>query len=157
MTIELKRKRLYKLQRQAAIGGAFVDPAISIQIEDLRKEIETMSKDIDNQQQLLEIHRRNLKLQLSQADMHTSANVPPFIIHGIDEARQNIQQIKQLLRNYGVDVADLDIDEAPTQKTRLDVLTPIVMLSIPSETYEDIQMIIKRRMNIDLDNYIVSE
>lgn len=42
--IRAKRRRLFELEKQKAVAGLFADPSISIQIEDLRKEIAEMER-----------------------------------------------------------------------------------------------------------------
>lgn len=62
-------------------------------------------------QRRLETNRQNLLLLLGQRDMHGEAYVPPVIVNGIREARQQIMQIKSQLRQLGVHVADLPTDQ----------------------------------------------
>lgn len=66
---------------------------------------------IQGQQQLLRTYRKTLAILLDQKAIQTSAFVPPGVIHGIDEARDNIRTIKQQLRDSGVVVEDVPGDE----------------------------------------------
>ena len=63
------------------------------------------------QQQLLEINRRTLSFYLQQVSIHSTAHVPPSIMHGIHESRDNIKRIKGVLRAAEVHVEDLPSDE----------------------------------------------
>jgi hypothetical protein len=77
-------------------------------------------EDIDNQQQLLATHRRTLAHLLQQAAKYGGVSyVPPIVIHGIDEARGEIKQVKEILRSSGVDFADA-LDDEPREATVLD-------------------------------------
>lgn len=69
-------------------------------------------QDIDQQLELLQIHRQTLHLYLKQMAMMggTSYSSPP-IIHGIREARAGIERIKQILRTWKVRVEDHPDDE----------------------------------------------
>ena len=71
-------------------------------------------EDIANQQYLLAMHRRTLTHYLSQQAIHSLAYVPSAVIHGIAEARQQIDQLKASLRGWGVAVDDLSGDQ-PTE------------------------------------------
>jgi len=70
-------------------------------------------EDIAHQQNLLEIHRRNLAQYLKQQGLIGEAFVPPMIVNGIRESRENIQRIKGILRGWGENVKDLPDDSAP--------------------------------------------
>ncbi len=70
------------------------------------QDINSRQESIDQQQKLLTIHRRNLALYLEQQAKLGSAFIPPGLSNGIFEARENIQRIKQALRDWGVVVAD---------------------------------------------------
>ena len=68
---------------------------------------------VPQQQQLLNIYRRNLQHLLVQAAQHGGvAFAPPVTANGIYEARRQIQYIKETLRAYGVTVEDLPDDVA---------------------------------------------
>lgn len=69
---------------------------------------------IATQQKLLATHRRTLATLVEQEAKHTSAYVPPSIVHGIIEARSHIRHIKKFLRDSGVVVDDQpsDVDES---------------------------------------------
>jgi len=61
--------------------------------------------------QRLEIHRRNLSHYLAQLAKFTIAFVPPQVIHGIEEQRDEIQKIKYKLKGMGIKVMDYPDDE----------------------------------------------
>lgn len=67
--------------------------------------------EIDEQQKLLATHRKTLAILLQQKAKHTSIYVPPATEHGIDEARQDIQKIKMILRSWDIVVEDHPEDE----------------------------------------------
>lgn len=56
--------------------------------------------DIESQQRLLNIYRRNISLLLTQQATFGSSLVPQHIVSGITDARSNITRIKNTLRNY---------------------------------------------------------
>ena len=64
------------------------------------------TEDIQQHQQRLEIHRRNLAHYLSQFALLGSAYVPPGIVNGIAEEQNNIRRVKDVLREWGVLVED---------------------------------------------------
>jgi hypothetical protein len=66
---------------------------------------------VSEQQRLLAMHRRTLKHYLNQQAQLGTAHAPPGIAHGIDEARENIQRVKDILRNWGIKVQDDPDDE----------------------------------------------
>ena len=70
-------------------------------------------EEISHQQSLLTIHRRTLAHYLSQQATLGAAYIPPGVVNGIWEARNNIQRIKQILRAWNVSVQDHpdDVDE----------------------------------------------
>jgi len=72
------------------------------------------AQDIQNQQELLTIHRNNLAIHVKQQALYGSAATPAEIQARIGEARANIQRIKTVLRSWNVEVADLPDDEAPS-------------------------------------------
>jgi hypothetical protein len=66
---------------------------------------------IEQQQALLSTYRRNLMHLLRQAAQFGGESfTPPHVANGIYEARENIQRIKEVLRAWGVDVADYPND-----------------------------------------------
>ncbi len=67
--------------------------------------------DIDAFQQRLQAYRRTLAHYLQQRAMLGEAHLPPNIIHGIAEARSQIESIKAQLRTWGVEVLDHPDDE----------------------------------------------
>jgi hypothetical protein len=68
-------------------------------------------EDIANQQELLATYRRTLAHLLRQAALYGGVPfAPPQIVHGIDEARRQIDQIKEILRAQGVDISDESSD-----------------------------------------------
>jgi hypothetical protein len=70
-------------------------------------------EDLDHQQHLLSIYRRNLKILLTQAaHFGGEDDAPLHIINGIREARDNIQRVKGILRDWKVNVAD-DVSDRP--------------------------------------------
>jgi hypothetical protein len=73
-------------------------------------------EDIAAQQELLAAYRRTLAQLLKQQALISELYAPPAITHGIDEARENIQRLKAILRSWDVLVEDLPDDEAPAAK-----------------------------------------
>jgi hypothetical protein len=69
---------------------------------------------IDNQQKLLRTWRRTLLDLLQKQAIFGPGHAPPSVGHGIDEARANIQRIKDILRDWKAEVADDPNDEPPT-------------------------------------------
>src|SRR6478672_5531751 len=79
-------------------------------------------EDIAHQQNLLEIHRRNLAQYLKQQGLIGEAFAPPMIINGIRMERENITRVKGILRGWGEQIDDLPdegaLDEAaPDQQS----------------------------------------
>jgi hypothetical protein len=71
-------------------------------------------EEIEEQLQLLATHRRTLAIYLQQQAQLGQVYSPPSLIHGIDEARSQIQRIKDSLRTAGVDVPyDPDDEDSP--------------------------------------------
>lgn len=68
------------------------------------------TEEIAYQQGLLTINRRNLRLYLKQKTILGETYVPPGVVNGIYEAREDIRRIKQTLRSIGVFVEDLPED-----------------------------------------------
>ncbi len=71
---------------------------------------------VSHQQRLLAIHRRTLAILLEQQAVHTSAYVPPSVVHGIAEARAQIARIKAALRGWGLPAEDGPDDLAPASE-----------------------------------------
>jgi hypothetical protein len=69
---------------------------------------------IDDQVELLRVHRQTLANLLKQEAQLSSAYAPPGIGHGIREARASIRHIKQSLRTRGIRIEDHPNDRAPT-------------------------------------------
>jgi nucleoside phosphorylase len=71
-------------------------------------------REIQHQQKLLGIYRRNLEILLRQAATYGGEDSAPLHhINQIDEARKNIRYIKGVLRGWKVPVDDLPADEPP--------------------------------------------
>ncbi len=71
-------------------------------------------EEIDQQQELLRIHRRNLRrLQLQAARSGGEPNVSTEIANRIDDAREEIRKCEEVLRHLGAEVEDPPI-EPPT-------------------------------------------
>lgn len=69
---------------------------------------------ISNKQHLLATYRRNLQHLLSQAAQYGGESATPIhIINSIRDTRENIQQIKNFLRQNSIDVVDLPDDTPP--------------------------------------------
>ncbi len=66
-----------------------------------------------NLQKRLVAHRAILATLLTQQGTHAAANVPPAVVSGIHEAREEIRRIKAALRGWGVEVEDLLDDVLP--------------------------------------------
>jgi len=69
-------------------------------------------EDIEDQQSLLRTHRRNLGHYLRQQAQWGQTLVPAAIVNSIDEERDEIRHIKEILRGWGVVIADHPNDEA---------------------------------------------
>jgi CheY-like chemotaxis protein len=75
-------------------------------------------EDINQQQELLKIYRANLKHLLIQVAQYGGESVSPIpTINSINEARNNIGRIKELLRNNGVAVENHPDDISSLGKT----------------------------------------
>jgi hypothetical protein len=68
-------------------------------------------EDIDGQLQLLITYRRTLNRYLQQRGTMGGAYTPPHVLHGIDESRAHIRQIKRILRDWNVPVENHPDDE----------------------------------------------
>jgi len=103
-------------------------------------------EDIIAQQNLLRTHRRTLAVFLDQRAKHGSVHMPPSIAHGIDEARDQIREIKKTLRNWGVAVEDHPNDDPDLSASRdsinLDTKVPISQGDRKSNYTRDISIIV---------------
>lgn len=66
---------------------------------------------VEQQRELLAIYRQSLAFHLKQLAKHGEAFAPPALLHGIAEARAHIRSLKASLRQLGVDVEDLALDD----------------------------------------------
>lgn len=80
--------------------------------------------DIETQEQLLLIHRRNLALYLQQKAIHGYANVPPNIMHGIRESRVEIQKAKKTLEKWNIPITEHPYDEENSKETEVNQYNP---------------------------------
>ncbi len=84
---------------------------LSVSVGDKARAAISSQEEIQQQQNLLTIHRRNLALYLKQQAQLGGAFILPGIANGIYEARESIRHIKQILRDWGTPVADHPDDE----------------------------------------------
>jgi hypothetical protein len=70
-------------------------------------------EEIAQELELLAIHRKTLAIYLKQQATFGEAYTPPANVHGVREARENIQRIKEILRGWNVQVEDGPDDEEP--------------------------------------------
>lgn len=92
--------RLHQLQMQRAKYGISADPHIPIEIERI--------DNVLTQFNLIEIHRRNASLLIKQRAQYDH-DVPLHILNALNQARQSIASIKQLLKTkYNESVNHLD-------------------------------------------------
>jgi hypothetical protein len=70
---------------------------------------------IEQQRELLAIYRQSLAFHLKQLAKHGEAFAPPGLLHSITEAGANIRALKINLRQLGVDVEDLALDQGLKQ------------------------------------------
>ncbi len=85
-------------------------------------------EEINDQQELLAINRRNLMLYLKQKATLGDTYVLPSVMNGIYEARAKIQRIKQILRGMDVVIEDLPDDrdsEAPNDTDGSTLVVPV--------------------------------
>lgn len=68
---------------------------------------------IEQQRELLAIHRQSLAFYLKQLAKLGEAYAPAGLFHSIAEARAHIRAIKSGLHQLGVDVEDLPLDQDP--------------------------------------------
>lgn len=121
---ELKRRK-GQLQINAARHGINVDPAITIELEN----IDTVL----NQMRLIDIARGNLAHMLKQRQ-HFGANVPTHIITQIATERANIMHLKTICARYGHRVTDHPVDDDEPEYTP-EINTP----SLPTDPLDDIR------------------
>jgi hypothetical protein len=62
---------------------------------------------VQQHRELLKIHRRNLEIYLKQQKHFGEGQVPPMIVHGLQDNRSEIQKIKAILRRWNIAVEDL--------------------------------------------------
>lgn len=77
-------------------------------------EIMPTQEEIDGQKQLIAYYRRTLAVYLQQQAQIGGAYIPPSVINGIHEARENIYRIKNTLKEWGVFIED-HLDDEQTQ------------------------------------------
>lgn len=58
----------------------------------------------------LEIHRLTVQMRLKQLAIFGVAYVPPYVLHDIHENRDEIQELKKILRSAAIDVEDQEDD-----------------------------------------------
>jgi len=76
--------------------------------------------EIQEQQALLDAHRHTLSIYLRQRALQGQAFAPPSIENGINEARNNIRNIKKTLRSWAALVEDRPDDEEQSSTDALD-------------------------------------
>jgi hypothetical protein len=81
-------------------------------------------EEILHQQDLLSVHRRSLAQLLKQQAMVGMASADQATGHNIRDARENIQRIKEVLREWAVEVEDLP-DDSPPGKPQPEALPSI--------------------------------
>ncbi len=84
-------------------------------------------EDITSQQELLAAYRRTLAQLLKQQALVSELYAPPALTHGIDEARENIQHLKAILRSWDVLVEDHPGDEAPVARRPIAATSPTAL------------------------------
>jgi hypothetical protein len=72
-------------------------------------------EEISQQQQRLSAYRRTLHHYLQQKALQGASFIPPVVTHGIDDARENIRQLKEFLRQNGITVDDHPDDRESSQ------------------------------------------
>jgi len=97
-------------------------------------------EEIADQQELLAIHRRTLAQYLKQQAALTGAFVPPGVVHGLREARDNIRRVKGILRSWGVAVEDHPDDEATEATIELIQPAPPPPLPQPTPAAQPLEM-----------------
>lgn len=78
--------------------------------------INPRQESIDQQEALLAIYRRTLDHLVRQAAQYGGVTLAPIhVANGLYEARENIQHVKQVLRGWGIAVADHPDDSSETR------------------------------------------
>lgn len=67
-------------------------------------------EDIEEQKQLLAAHRRTLAHLLKQQAQFSVGYIPAHVANGIQDARDEIARIKRALREWGIELEDLEND-----------------------------------------------
>jgi hypothetical protein len=70
-----------------------------------------LASKVKHHRNLLKIYRANLELHLKQQNLFGESQVPPGIVHSIQNARSEIQRIKAILRGWNIVVEDLPGEE----------------------------------------------
>ncbi len=92
-------------------------------------------EEINQQQVLLNTHRRSLAILLRQKAVAPGASTPLPVEHGIVEARSNIRRVKNILSGWGVSVANHPDDEDDSSATlQPQTSNPSTAVSVPSAT-----------------------
>src|SRR4051812_12811378 len=86
--------------------------------------------DIDAQKELLQAYRQTLDILVDQQTSFTPRHTPPSVVNGIIDTRRKIATLKQMLRDWGVEVVDRTIDtERRIDRIKRKILTiPILPL-----------------------------
>lgn len=92
-------------------------------------------QDIANQLELLAIHRQTLHIYLVQQAELGSVYVPPGVVHGIREAREQIKRIKQDLRNWGYDAENLPSDDESSAIPAPNIACPELSRPVRSQVF----------------------
>ncbi|KAB8139738.1 hypothetical protein F8S13_26925 [Chloroflexia bacterium SDU3-3] len=66
----------------------------------------THQENINDQMELLKIHRRTIAIYLKQLAMQGHANANIGIFHSLDDTRKSILRIKSILRSWGISIDD---------------------------------------------------
>lgn len=152
MSIQDMRRRLERLEKQNAIYGISGDPAITIQIEDLRKAINGLKSEVAHAESLVCTLRARLKVLIKQRD--TLGNyVPPHIITEINIVRNRIADQKDVIRNAGYDTVDLDFDFNEKQHIEVVQNTDTITLRIPTSTYKLLLRNVQNDYGINLSDF----
>lgn len=121
-------------------------------------------EDIRHQLQLLEINRRNMRQYMKQVSLVDIHSVSTGIQNGIKETRDNINQIKNILFDWGVTYSnkpedDYEIMSAPNTRAtsvKIDNITDEVVLMLPQDVYDIIAMVLKKYYSIHISQYKVN-
>lgn len=87
--------------------------SVPLNVQEIVSLDNNLLEQIAQQQHLLSTFRRTLSHYLTQLAIQSSAFVQPAVLHGIEEARDNINRIKKTLRGWGVKVDDSPNDDYP--------------------------------------------